>query len=89
MKLSKHSKQRMRERTDLNHKERQRLFRYALDNGKDYHHIKDEEVRKYVKNRSSGCKIKLYQDYMFLYSKNKHRLYTMYRLPEELVGKEK
>lgn len=35
MKLSKHSKLRMKERTEFNHNERKRLFRDALNNGLD------------------------------------------------------
>ena len=90
MKISKHAKNRMRERTDLNHKERLSLFRKALDNGKSVKQVKNLEVKQYLSGKQKVCsKVKLYQDYVFVYSKNAHRLYTMYRLPEELVGKEK
>ena len=77
MKISKHAKNRMRERTDLNHKERLSLFRKALDNGKSVKQVKNLEVKQYLSGKQK------------VYSKNAHRLYTMYRLPEELVGKEK
>lgn len=89
MKLSIHGKMRMRERTNLNHQERRNLFRNALDNGKSIQEIKDDKVREYIQNRCYNCKIKLYQDYLFIYSKNSKRLYTMYKLPEELLGREK
>lgn len=80
----------MRERTNLNHKERLGLFRKALDNGKSVKQIKDMEIKQYLNGKQSRCsKVKLYQDYVFVYSKNAHQLYTMYRLPEELLGKEK
>lgn len=84
MKLSKHSKQRIRERTDFNHSERRQLFRNALDNGKSLQEIKDERIKKYIKDRCRNCQIKLYKGYLFLYSKNSHQLYTMYKLPDEL-----
>lgn len=84
MKLSKHSKKRIRERTELNHKERRQMFRNALDNGKSLQDIKDEKIKKYIKDRSNNCKIKLYKGYLFIYSKNNHILYTMYKLPNEL-----
>lgn len=80
----------MRERTNLNHKERVSLFRKALDNGKSVKQVKDKEVKQYLSGKQSHrSKVKLYQDYVFVYSKNAHQLYTMYRLPEELLGKEK
>ena len=41
MKLSKHSKMRMRERTNLNHQERKGLFRKALDHVKSQNDIHD------------------------------------------------
>lgn len=88
MKISNHGKVRMKERTNLNHKERRHLFRKALDKGKNVQDIKDEEVKRYVKNRENNCKIKLYEDYLYIYSKNSKRLYTMYRLPEEYLGRE-
>ena len=56
MKLSNHSKQRMKERTDYNHKDRRTLFRNALDKG-----------------------------YIFIYSKNSKRLYTMYKLKDKYL----
>lgn len=88
MKISNHGKVRMKERTNLNHKERRHLFRKALDKGKNVQDINDEEVKRYVKNRENNCKIKLYEDYLYIYSKNSKRLYTMYRLPEEYLGRE-
>jgi len=84
MKLSKHSKIRLRQRTNFNHKERKQLFRNALQNGKTYNQIKDEKIKQFMKNRSSNCMIKLYKGYLFIYSKNSHQLYTMYQLPKEL-----
>lgn len=79
----------MRERTEYNHKERIKLFRKALDEGKSLQEIEDKMVKSYVARKEKMCKIKLYEDYLFIYSKNSHQLYTMYKLPEEMVGKEK
>ncbi len=84
MKLSKHSKLRLRERTDYNHKERRQLFKDALKYGKTFDQIKDEKIKKFIKDRTGKCKVKLYKDYVFIYSKNSHLLYTMYALPKEL-----
>lgn len=83
MKLTKHSKKRMRQRTDFNHKERRHLFREALDNGKSPHEIKDEKLKQYLKSRVR-CKTKVYKGYIFIYGKNSKILYTMYPIPEYL-----
>ena len=72
MKISKHAKKRIRERTNLNHQERRNLFRNALDNGKSSDQVKDEKIKEYMQNiqGKSRCKIKLYKDYLFIYGKN-------------------
>lgn len=85
MKLSKHSKIRMRQRTNLNHNERKGLFRKALDYGKSPNDINDIELKKYLEKTAdkNDKKIKLYNNYVFIYSKNAKQLYTMYELPEK------
>ena len=89
MKISNHAKMRIRQRTNLNHQERRRLFRHALDKGKSLNEIKNEDVRTFVENiQRSNCKVKLYLNYVFIYSKNKKQLYTMYKLPHHLEEKE-
>lgn len=88
MKTSKHSRIRMCERTEYNHSDRRMLFRNALDNGKSIQDIKTKEVRDFISRKSKNCKIKLYKDYVFIYSKCSKQLYTMYRLPDDLLGKE-
>ena len=86
MKLSKHSKVRMRERTNLNHNERGKLFKLALKNGDSLNDIKDEKIKSYLAPKQRfNSKIKVYQNYVFVYSKNNHTLYTMYKLPENLI----
>ena len=85
MKLSKHSKIRLKERTNYNHKERKQIFKDALKYGKTFNQVKDEKIQNYMKARSNKCKVKLYKGYLFIYSKNSHILYTMYKLPNELM----
>jgi len=90
MKLSEHSKIRMKERTNYNHKERLRLFADALKLGKspnDINEKKNKELKKFLSSRKN-CKVKLYKNYVFIYSKNGQRLYTMYELPKELQNEE-
>jgi hypothetical protein len=85
MKLSEHSKQRMKQRTDYNHKQRVRLFADAIMYGKSPNDFKDnKELRDFLLSRKN-CKVKLYKNYVFIYSKNSHRLYTMYKLPEKYI----
>ena len=86
MKLSNHSKIRMRERTAFNSQERYSLFREALQYGKSLNQIEDKELKNYIWSKSRYCKIKVYKGYMFLYSKNSHQLYTMYKIPERFKG---
>ena len=85
MKLSRHSKIRMRERTPFNHKERNTLFKNALRNGKSPQDIKDEKIKDFLISKQNKCKVKLYRNYVFIYSKSNKQLYTMYKLPEELL----
>ena len=94
MKISNHAKMRIRERTDLNRSERKKLFRMALDKGQSLQDIKNEEVAKFVEHvqEKGNCKVKVYLNYIFIYSKNRKLLYTMYKLPAELCeigGEEK
>ena len=84
MKVSNHAKLRIRERTDLNHHERKNLFRNALKKGKNPQNIKDGKIRKYLESKQNNAKVKLYLNYVFIYSKNNKRLYTMYEIPREL-----
>ena len=90
MKISNHAKMRMRERTEMNHQERRKLFRHALLYGKSPGNLKEGVVRDFLelKENKGGCKVKLYKGYLFLYSKNSHQLYTMYKCPENILKNE-
>lgn len=86
MKLSYHGKQRIKERTDLKPNEYEMFFRNALRKGKRINQIKDENIKEWLINNipyKNKGRIKVYQNYVFIYSKNSHRLYTMYKLPDE------
>jgi len=86
MRLSKHSKQRIKERTNIKRKSRERFFRLALDRGlslgeainKNY----DKAIINYLKSKSKIGKAKIYNNYIFIYSKNNKTLYTMYEIPD-------
>lgn len=85
MKLSQHSKLRMRQRTNFNHRERRSLFRDALTKGESPNNIKNEKVKNFLMSKKN-CGIKLYKGYVFIYSKHSKQLYTMYELPDKLRG---
>lgn len=88
MKLSRHSRIRMQQRTNLNHKQRRFFYRNALIHGKSPQEIKDIKIKNYLlRKQTYKSKVKLYQGYVFVYSKNSHQLYTMYKLPNELLDK--
>ena len=86
--LTEHSKQRMRERTNLNHKERMKLFREALTKGKSPKEIKNKEIKQYLAGKQYKCQVKLYKGYVFVHSKTSKKIYTMYKLPEIFDEKE-
>ena len=87
MKLSIHSKKRMSERTGLDSKNQKPFFANALRLGVSAGNMKDGPVKDFLLNKEKNrCKAKLYKGYVFIYSKNSKRLYTMYKLPEELLG---
>jgi len=90
VKISNHAKMRMRERTEMNHQERRKLFRHALLYGKSPGNLEEGIIRDFLetKENKGGCKVKLYKGYLFLYSKNSHQLYTMYKCPEGVLKKE-
>lgn len=85
--LTLHSKVRIRERTNLNHQQRRNIFKQALTYGKSIGDLEEGPVKDFLNKKANSCKVKLYQNYVFIYSKNSHRLYTMYKLPDELLNK--
>lgn len=90
MKLSQHSRNRMKERVGIKSKPIQdNFFKNALNNGLSLKQIKNEELQKWIKARIKyNCSIKVYKNWVFIYSRNAKQLYTMYELPEELKNKE-
>lgn len=91
-KVSKHGRKRILERTGIKrNKERERLFKNALRNGKSKEEIEEEGIRKYVERveRRGRVRVKVYEGYVFLYSKNKKnkKMITMYKIPVD-KGKE-
>ena len=87
MKTSKHAKLRIKERTSFNHEERRNLFRNALDKGKSLNQLQEGEIKDFIQRLQNirHCKVKLYLNYVFIYSKNSKILYTMYKLPDYLL----
>lgn len=84
MKLSSHSKDRMRERVGIKSKSiQENFFRNALLKGVSPEQVEDETLRMRLKSREKyNSKVKYYKGWVFVYSRNSHRLYTMYKLEE-------
>lgn len=85
MKITKHGKKRMKERTPFNFKERKNLYKEALHKGLTPNDIQDTRFKNYLLSKPN-CKIKVYRGYIFIHSKNGGRLYTMYEIPERFKG---
>lgn len=82
MKLSKHSKERMKERAKVTANQIA-FFRNALDNGLSPGQVEDENLRQRLRSREKyNSRVKLYKGWVFVYSKNSKQLYTMYKLEE-------
>ena len=89
MKISKHAKVRIKERTSLDTQERRIIFRLALSKGKSIQEVKNARIKRFMKSKTRyNSQCKLYKDFVFIYSKNSHQLYTMYKLPDDLLESE-
>ena len=83
MKLSNHSKERMKQRANVC-RNQERFYRNALKNGLTINQIQNEELKKWIKSRIKyNSSIKIYHNWVFIHSRNSKQLYTMYELPEE------
>ena len=84
MKLSQHSKERMKQRVGIKSKKiAKNFFRNALQKGISPEQVEDELLKQRLKSREKyNSKVKLYKGWVFVYSKNSHQLYTMYKLEE-------
>ena len=86
MRITRHAKERMNERAEINKKNQKQFFRGALNHGKSYGEINDIGLRNHLMSlESTGCKAKIYKGYIFIHSKNGKTLYTMYKIPEKFV----
>ena len=89
MKLSKHSKQRMREKAGLKSNEMMKMYKMAMKHGKRVAQIKDQTIKSYLAPKQKfNSRIVLYNDYVFVHSKNSKQLYTIYKLPKEMIKDE-
>ena len=84
MKLSKHSKDRMKQRVGIkSEKIAKNFFKNALKNGVSPEQVEDSLLRQRLKSREKyNSKVKLYKGWVFVYSKNSKQLYTMYKLED-------
>ena len=89
MKISSHGKLRMEERANIDSKNQRPFFANALRLGLSAGNMKEGPIKQYLLSKQNNrSKAKLYRGYVFIYSKNSKQLYTMYKLPEEILEKE-
>ena len=62
------------------------MFKDALHRGKNPQDIKDDRLRNYLMSKRRNCYVKLYNNYVFIYSKTGKQLYTMYKVPDKYLG---
>lgn len=88
MKLTKHSRQRIKERSHIKKRGQERFFRLALTRGIGVEQARklklDKVVIEYLKKLNKRQSAKIYNDYVFIYCKNSKRLYTVYKCPENI-----
>ena len=88
MKLTKHSRQRIKERSHIKKRGQERFFRLALDRGIGVGQARklklDKVVVEYLNKLNKKQSAKIYNDYVFIYCKNSKRLYTVYKCPENI-----
>lgn len=87
MKLTSHSRIRLRERIDVRKSQQKQFFKRALMYGKCEHDFENnEKVYKYLLNlqRKRNCQVKVYKGYIFIHSKVSKTLYTVYEIPENI-----
>lgn len=84
MKLSKHSRERLKQRANIkSQKIQENFFRNALRNGVSPEDIQDKQLQLKLKAKERyNSKIKIYKGYVFIYSRNSHQLYTTYKMEE-------
>ena len=84
MKLSKHSKERMKQRANIKSIHiQEKFFKNALLKGVSPEQVEDSLLKQRLKSREKyNSKVKLYKGWVFVFSKNSKRLYTMYKLED-------
>lgn len=88
MRITSHAKKRMKERGHFTHREKIKMFKNALHHGLSPDDIKDNksELRQYLFTKQNNrARVKLYQEYVYIYNKNSKNLITMYKLPSRFL----
>lgn len=83
MKLSNHSKMRLKERTEVERNKFLSLSKLAMKNGITIRHVPEDDgyLRKYM-SCGVGKYKKYYQGYIFIFTMNSRKLVTMYEANE-------
>jgi len=89
VKNTKHSYVRARQRTDLNKKQIKNLMKEAQRSGKCPYNFPEGPIRNYLLSKGNHKRIKVYKDYVFVFSKTSTSCITLYPLKPELKQKQK
>ena len=85
-----HSYLRAAERCGWHKKKAREMMKMASRYGKSYGHFSDGPVKDFLERKQSGNpskRIKLYQNYVFVFCSTSTRCITVYPLPDELFQK--
>lgn len=82
--VTKHAKVRLRERTDSNHNSNA-MSRIVSKNGKTKGFYQGKFHQYLLSKSISGARVKVYQDNIYIFSKNSKRLITTYPVPDKYL----
>lgn len=85
--ITKHGKSRVKQRTDTNHSSKA-LARIVSKNGKSKGMYQGRFHQFLVSKSAGGARVKVYQDNIYIFSKNTKKLITTYKVPEKYLPTE-
>lgn len=90
MKITTHSKKRIRERVNssLTNRNVNSLFKNALKNGYSPSNFQDCKFKQYLMSHSKKSAVKVFQGNLFFYNGSSKTLYTVWSVPEQYLNYE-
>ena len=85
VKNSKHSYDRVKERTNLSKRETEKLMKEASRYGISAGNIPDGPLRRYIASKGDAKRVKYFKGYVFIFAKTSTSCITMYPVDEEVL----